>query len=82
MKIQVFVILMIFALLLPFAANAKKKTYRQVQEVSFGEMDLKGTVRNPDGAYLVQKRGIRFLPLYEVQKTFDKKIRESNLYMR
>lgn len=81
MKIQVLVILMI-SVVLPFTANAKKKTYRKVQEVSFGEMDLKGTVRNPDGAYLVQKRGIRFLPLYEVQKTFDKKIRESNLYMR
>jgi hypothetical protein len=57
-------------------------TSRQVQEVNFGEMDLKGTVRNPDGAFLVQKRGIRFMPLHEIQKNFDAKIRESQKYMK
>ncbi len=60
---------------------SKSKTVRKVQEVNFGDMDLKGTVRNPDGAYLVQKRGINFLPLYEVQKDMDSKIRESALYL-
>jgi len=61
---------------------AKSKTVRKVQEVNFAEMDLKGTVRNPDGAYLVQKRGIKFMPLYEVQKDMDLKIRESAQYVR
>ncbi len=63
------------------AAFAKKKTVRKVQEVNFGDMNLKGTIRNPDGAYLVQKRGIKFMPLYDVQKDMDGRIRESALYL-
>lgn len=63
-------------------AFAKSKSVRKVQEVNFAEMDLKGTVRNPDGAYLVQKRGIKFMPLYDVQKDMDSKIRESAQYVR
>lgn len=74
--------LLILPLLLTGAsAFAKKAKARSVQEVNFGEMDLKGTVRNPDGAYLVQKKGIKFLPLHEVQKDVDKKIRETSLYI-
>lgn len=61
---------------------AKSKTFRKVQEVNFAEMDLKGTVRNPDGAYLVQKRGIKFMQLHDVQKDMDAKIRESAQYVR
>lgn len=60
----------------------KKKTFKKVQEVNFEEMDLKGTVRKPDGAYLVQKRGIQFYPLYEIHKEVDSKIRESIDYVR
>lgn len=63
-------------------ASAKTKNVRKVQEVNFAEVDLKGTVRNPDGAYLVQKRGLKFMPLYEVQKDMDQKIRESVQYIR
>ncbi len=59
-----------------------KKSVRKVQEVNFSEMSLKGTVRNPDGAYLVQKRGIKFLPLYEVKKDLDARIRESSFYVK
>ena len=62
--------------------EAKTKTVRKVQEVDFGEMSLKGTIRNPDGAYLVQKRGIKFMPLHDVQKEMDTKIRESAQYVR
>jgi len=57
--------------------QAKTKSVRKVQEVNFSEMNLKGTIRNPDGAYLVQKRGIKFMPLYDIQKDMDSKIRES-----
>lgn len=64
------------------SAQAKTKTVRKVQEVNFGEMSLKGTIRNPDGAYLVQKRGIKFMPLHEVQKDMDAKIREAVLYVQ
>lgn len=70
-----------FILLGSATAFAKQRTVRKVQEVNFGEMNLKGTVRNPDGAYLVQKRGIKFMPLYDVQKDMDGRIRESALYL-
>jgi hypothetical protein len=63
-------------------AYAKNKSIRKLQEVNFGEMNLKGTVRNPDGAYLVQKRGIRFKALHDVQEDMDIRIRETSLYMR
>lgn len=65
-----------------YKAEAKQKITRKVQEVNFGEMNLKGTIRNPDGAYLVQKKGIKFLPLYDIQKDMDGRIRESSLYLR
>lgn len=70
-----------FLLLGSSTAFAKQRTVRKVQEVNFGEMNLKGTIRNPDGAYLVQKRGIKFMPLYDVQKDMDGRIRESALYL-
>jgi hypothetical protein len=56
---------------------AKKVTYRKSQEVNFDGMDVDGNVRNPDGAYLVQKRGIDFMPLYKVRKNFDENMKES-----
>ncbi len=63
-----------------FAQNKKKKV-RDIQEVNFSEMNLKGTIRNPDGAYLVQKKGLKFMPLHDIQKDMDKKIRETSLYL-
>lgn len=63
-------------------AQAKPKSVRKVQEVNFGELSLKGTVRNPDGAYLVQKRGIKFMPLHDIKKDMDSKIRNSVQYVR
>lgn len=62
-------------------AFAKNTKVRQTQEVNFSEMNLKGTIRNPDGAYLVQKKGLKFLPLYNIQKDLDHKIREASLYV-
>lgn len=60
---------------------AKSVKTRKVQEVNFSEMNLKGTIRNPDGAYLVQKKGLKFQPLYKVQESIDQKIRETSLYI-
>lgn len=68
-------------ILTPLVASAKKIKTRDVQEVNFAEMNLKGTIRNPDGAYLVQKKGIKFMPLHTIQKDMDKKIRETSLYI-
>lgn len=72
----------LLTLLISAQTLAKNKVTRKVQEVNFGEMNLKGTIRNPDGAYLVQKRGIKFLPLYNVQRDMDARIRESGLYLK
>ena len=55
----------------------KKVTYRKTQEVNFDETDIDGQVRSPDGAYLLQKRGVQFLPLYKVNNQFEKNILES-----
>lgn len=79
---RMFILLLSFLTVCFAEATPKKRSTRKVQEVNFGDMDLKGTIRNPDGAYLVQKRGIRFMPLYEVQKDFDKRIRDSAYFSR
>ena len=63
------------------AAEAKTVKVRKIQEVNFSEMNLKGTIRNPDGAYLVQKKGLKFLPLHDIQRDMDLKIRETSLYI-
>lgn len=65
--------LIVTSLALPALAKDKKK----VQEVNFEEMMMKGAIRNPEGSFLVQKKGLKFYPLYEVQKDFDQRIRES-----
>ncbi|MCX7675610.1 MAG: hypothetical protein N2Z70_07270 [Bdellovibrionaceae bacterium] len=62
-----------------FSAKAKNK---RVQEVNFEEMALQGQIRNPYGSYLVQKNGLKFVPLYEVQKDMDEKIRSASEWMR
>ena len=67
--------------LVTISSNAKTSKVRTVQEVNFSEMNLKGTIRNPDGAYLVQKKGLKFMPLHDVQKDMDGKIRETSLYI-
>lgn len=72
----------IFSLtLISVSAYAKENKVRKVQEVNFAEMNLKGTIRNPDGAYLVQKKGLKFMPLHDVQKDLDGRIRETSLYL-
>lgn len=81
-----FFLLMIAAVLifggLPTAAEAKKVQYRKTQDVNFDAMDVDGQVRNPDGAYVVQKRVIEFLPLYKVRRNFDENIKESVEYVK
>lgn len=78
---RIITVMIPFLLLSATTAFAKQRTVRKVQEVNFGDMSLKGTIRNPDGAFLVQKRGVKFMPLYDVQKDMDGRIRESALYL-
>lgn len=61
---------------------AKKVQYRKTQDVNFDAMDVDGQARSPDGAYLVQKRSIDFMPLYKVRKNFDDNIKESVEYVK
>lgn len=68
----------LFGTIYSHASSTKKK----FQEITFSEMDVQGSARTPDGAYLVQRRGLRFLPLYEVKKDLDFKIRKSTNYLR
>lgn len=64
------------------AKPKKKVEYRKTQEVNFDETDVDGQVRAPDGAYLLQKRGVQFLPLYKVNNQFEKNFLESVEYLR
>lgn len=66
----------------PFGLEAKKIQYRKTQEVSFDGSDVDGVARTPDGAYLHQKKGVKFMPLYKVKKNFDKGVKESVEYLR
>ena len=61
---------------------AKKIEYRKTQDVNFDAVDVDGQVRNPDGAYVVQKRVIDFMPLYKVRRNFDENIKESVEYVK
>jgi ethanolamine utilization protein EutP (predicted NTPase) len=86
MKMMGVTILTMTAMLLSSTLQAesdhKKVQYRKTQDVNFDGMDVDGTVRNPDGAYLVQKRGVDFIPLYQVRKNFDDNMKESVEHLR
>ncbi len=75
-----------FVLILLFVFSqivyAKKIKYRKTQEVNFDEQSIDGVARKPTGSFLVQKRGINFLPLYKVDDQFDENIQESLEYLR
>lgn len=66
-----------------FGKEAKKNVkYRKTQEVSFDGDSVDGVRRNPYGAYLVQKRGVDFAPLYNVRQKFEANIKSSSDYIR
>lgn len=64
------------------SSGKKKVTFRKTQEVNFDETGIDGQVRSPDGAYLLQKRGVQFIPLYKVNNQFEKNMLESVEYLR
>lgn len=53
----------------------------KVQRVDFGDTDINGKVRSPDGSYLVQKRGMEFAPMYKVKKKLNDGVKESLEYI-
>jgi hypothetical protein len=64
------------------ADDSKKVKFSKTQQVNFEDQDIDGKVNSPDGAYLLQKRGVQFLPLYKVNNQFEKNILESVEYLR
>lgn len=87
------ILIMIFGLIVhaepPAAAKAKNESkvikkvrYKKTQELSFDSENVDGVARNPYGAYLTQKRGIEFSPLYKVRERFDENIKDSVHYMK
>ena len=74
--------LVIFTVYSTSTVWAKKVEYRKTQDVNFDAVDVDGQVRNPDGAYVVQKRVVDFMPLYKVRRNFDENIKESVEYVK
>lgn len=82
MKRLIFIVVLIAFSSVLTAEDKKKPTYRKTQEVNFENQDIDGKVNSPDGAYLLQKRGVQFFPLFKVNNEFEKKILESVEYLR
>ena len=61
----------------------KKSTkFKKTQEVNFDEADIDGQVHSPDGAYLLQKRGVKFSPLYKMDQQMEKGVLDSINYLK
>lgn len=69
--------IIIFILMFSVNVFAQKKIYRKTQSIDFEGSDVDGESRNPYGSYLLQKKGIKFMPLYKVKKRFDVEIKKS-----
>jgi hypothetical protein len=54
----------------------------RVQKMNFDGTDVDGKVRQPDGSYVTQKRGIEFVPLYKLKENFDEQIQDSVEYIK
>jgi hypothetical protein len=76
------IFILTITLVITVQAAEKKKVFKKTQEVNFESTDVDGLVRSPDGAYLNQKKGVKFLPLYKVEKAFDREIKNSVDYLR
>ncbi len=74
-------LVMTVTLLAANASHADGKAKKKLQEVNFDGSEVDGEAHNPDGAYLVQKRGVKFVPLYQVPEHFDQSIKESVEYL-
>ncbi len=75
-------IVLVATLIYSSTVFAKKVQYQKVQDVNFDAAEVDGQVRNPDGAYVVQKRVTDFVPLYKVRRNFDENIKESVNYVK
>lgn len=74
-------LLLLLIVVLAATPQAHAKASR-VQKINFEASDVDGKVRQPDGSYIVQKRGIEFIPLYKLKETFDEQIQDSVDYLK
>ncbi len=74
-------IIIILVLVLPLAVIAEDKRPK-VQKMNFEDESIDGKVRQPDGSYIVQKRGIDFIPLYKLRDNFDEQVEQSIEYVK
>jgi hypothetical protein len=59
-----------------------EKVRRKTQKVEFDSEMIEGQSRQPDGSYVVQKRGVDFVPLYKVRESFDENIKRSAHHLK
>jgi hypothetical protein len=80
----IFALTLVMASIQAAAETAKKssKHYKKTQEVSFDGSDVDGVIRSPDGAYLLQKRGVKFNSLYKVDNQMEKGVLDSVQYLK
>jgi hypothetical protein len=83
-KVVFIVMILTTSLFTSISVFGKEKivTTRETQNVDFEGDTVEGIARHPDGAYLVQKRSIDFVPLYKVREHFDENIRSSIDYLK
>jgi hypothetical protein len=79
---RLLVFLIVLAISPVTLANDSQKKFRKTQEVNFDGTDIDGVVRSPDGAYLLQKRGVKFTPLYKVDAQMEQGILDSINYLK
>lgn len=81
-KVNIYLTTVFLIFCLSFSAFAKNVKYRKTQDVSFEGSNVDGLVKKPTGSFVVQKRGVDFVPLYKVRQKFDSNILESVEYLR
>lgn len=82
MKLSILIWLALSVLSTDVQAKEKKIIMRKTQSVDFDGDTVDGKTRSPDGAYLVQKRSVDFVPLYKVREAFDDSIYSSVDYLK
>lgn len=64
------------------AGDALKPKYKKTQEVKFEGSEVDGVARTPDGAYVVHKRGVQFIPLYDLNSHIKDSVDSSVDYLK
>ncbi len=80
--LKYFIIFVLAFFSLKAFSDQTQKVNRKTQKVDFESETIDGQARTPDGSYVVQKRGVDFVPLYKVRENFDESIRQSAHYLK